>query len=132
MSKRRNLGRMRHRLTLMAVTRTQDDGGGYARADVVLANVWARITTIGALEANTYSQLQERVTHKAMIRWRDDVAQGQTAVWLPQGTVEADEPDPGDAAPDGTALYIVTAVDADPDGRPGEFMNLICREGGNL
>ena len=29
-------------------------------------------------------------------------------------------------------LYVVTVVDADPDKRPGEFMMLVCRQGGNL
>jgi len=27
---------------------------------------------------------------------------------------------------------VITAVDADPDGRPGEFMELTLRQGGNL
>jgi SPP1 family predicted phage head-tail adaptor len=115
----RNLGKMRHRLTIKAIVRTEDEGGGFARADVDLAVIWARIAIVGKLEANTYSQLQERVTHKALIRWRDDIRQGQTVVWKRTG--RADLP-----------LYVVTSVDADPDKRPGEFMELILREGGNL
>lgn len=130
MSARRNLGRMRHRLTIMGVVRVSDDGGGYERADAVLANVWGRITTVGALEANTYSQLQERVTHKALLRFRADLDQGSTVYWLNAGATEPEVA--STAAPDGLALYVVTAVDADPDGRPGEFMELTLREGGNL
>lgn len=130
MSARRNLGRMRHRLTIMTVVRVQDDGGGYARADAVSATIWGRITTVGALEANTYSQLQERVSHKALIRARSDVRQGSTLYWLAAG---ADELEVGSTdIPEGIALYVVTAVDADPDGRPGEFVELMLREGGNL
>jgi hypothetical protein len=75
---------------------------------------------VGALEANTYSQLQERATHKALIR-RAPVTQGQTVVW------ERDASQGGDLS-----LYVVSAVDADPDGRPGEFLELTLREGGNL
>lgn len=130
MSARRNLGRMRHRLTLMAVTRVQDEGGGFARADAVVANVWGRITTVGALEANTYSQLQERVTHKALIRFRTDVDQGSTVYWLNTGATEPAVA--STATPDGIALYVLTAVDADPDGRPREFLELTLRQGGNL
>lgn len=120
---------MRHRLTIMGVVRVPDEGGGYARADAVIGTVWGRITTMGALEANTYAQLQERVTHKALIRFREDVDQGSTVYWLNAG---ADEPEVAStAAPDGRALYVVTATDADPDGRPGEFLELTLREGGN-
>jgi head-tail adaptor len=130
MSAKRNLGRMRHRLTIMTVVRVPDEGGGYARADAVTGTIWARLSTVGALEANTYSQLQERVTHKALIRFRSDVDEGSTVYWLNAG---AEEPEVGStAAPDGLALYVLTAVDADPDGRPGEFMELILRQGGNL
>jgi hypothetical protein len=111
---------MRHRLTVMTVVRVQDEGGGYSREDAATSTVWARITTVGALEANTYLQLQERVTHKALIR-RAAVEQGQTVIW------ERPSSQGGDLA-----LYVVSAVDADPDGRPGEFLELTLREGGNL
>ncbi len=115
----RNLGKMRHRLAIKEIVRTEDEGGGFARADSDGDVIWARISIVGKLEANTYSQLQERVTHKAFIRWRDDIRQGQTVIWKRTGR-------------DDLPLYVVTSVDADPDRRPGEFMELILREGGNL
>lgn len=117
----RNLGKMRHQLQLQAIVRVPDSGGGYARADTPDDTVAARVDTVGALEANTYVQLQERVTHKAMIRWRSDVAQGQTVTWKRPAAHGGD-----------VDLYVVTVVDADPDKRPGEFMMLVCRQGGNL
>lgn len=121
MIRKRSLGRMRHRLKLMALTRIADEGGGNARADVELATVWARVKTMSTFEANTYAQLQQRVTHEAMIRWRSDVAQGMTAIWQRPAGHGGD-----------LSLYIVTSEDADPDGRPGEFLKLVMREGGNL
>ena len=127
---RPSLGRMSHRLAIMATVRVEDDGGGAARADTVAAIIWGHIKTIGALEANTYSQLQERVTHKAMIRSRDGIGQGSTIYWLTRGEVEPELA--STATPDGKALYVLTAVDADPDYRPGEFLELALREGGNL
>lgn len=128
--KGRSLGRMSHRLAIMTVIRTPDAGGGAARADAVAAIVWARINTVGALEANTYSQLQHRVTHKAMIRHREGIGQGSTVHWLTRG--EAEPAIGSTAAPAGKPLYVVTAVDANPDNRPGEFLELMLREGGNL
>lgn len=118
---RRKLGAMRHRLQLRTIVRTADSGGGYARADAAGAEVWARVQTVGALEASAYAQRQQRVTHKALIRWRADIAQGQTVVWKRPASHGGD-----------ASLYVVSVVDADPDHRPGEFLELALREGGNL
>lgn len=118
---RRNLGKMRHRFLIKTVTRVQDEGGGYARADTNGAEVWGRIRTVGALEANTYAQLQERVTHKAVIRWRSDLNQGSTIVWKRPASQGGN-----------LSLYVITAHDDDPDHHPGEFLALMLREGGNL
>lgn len=129
MSRRRNLGHMRHRLTIMQTVRVDDGGGGTERQDTVAATVWARIKIASAREKMAYGQLQERVTHTVMIRTRNDVDNGSTVVWLPQGTLIDAEPDDGATEqPAGTELYVLTCVDADPDGRPGEFLQLACEE----
>lgn len=126
MRPRRALGRMRHRLALMATVRNRDAGGGTARADTVIGTVAARITVASARERAAYGQLQERVAYIATIRFRSDLDQGQTVVWLPAGAADATV---GSATlPTGTALYVLTAVDADPDMRPGEFMTLALEE----
>lgn len=112
---KRNLGAMRHRLRVFAPVRSPDGGGGFIRGDSVLAEMAAQISTISATELLAYSNLQQRATHRAIIRYRDDIRQGQSAVWLhPKGDRD---------------LYILTAIDARPE-RPGEFLELICREGG--
>lgn len=130
MTARRHLGRMKHRLAIMELVRTPDTGGGFERADAVTAVVWARLRTIGVIEANTYSQLQQRVTHKAMIRTREGIGQGSTVYWINAG---ATEPEIGDeTVANAIALYVVTVTDGDPDGRRGEFLELLLREGGNL
>lgn len=126
MSRRRNLGRMRHRLTIMATVRVPDEGGGSSRADTVAGTVWARVQTASSAEKSAYGQLQERVSHIITIRHTADVDQGQTVVWLPAGA--ADPAEGSTDLPDGTALYVLSAVDADPDGRPGEFMRLACEQ----
>lgn len=124
--RKRNLGRMHHRITIMQTVRADDGGGGTTRSDVVIATVWGRVQTVTAREMEAYGQLQERVTHSIMIRYRDDVDNGQTVVWLNRGATEPSASDPEPT--DGTALYVKAAHDADPDGRPGEFMLLMCEE----
>lgn len=127
--RRRNLGRMRHRLAVMEIVRTADGGGGTARADSVASVVWARIKIASAREVQAYSKVEERVTHTAMVRAANAPEDGQTVYWLNRG---AAEPSVGSTdAPDGVPLYVITSVDADPDGRPGEFVELMLREGGN-
>lgn len=121
-------GHMRHRLTIMELARVPDGGGGTSRADVVKATVYARVTTATPRELAAYGQLQQRITHIVTIRHRDDVRQGMTVVWLKAG---AREPVAGAAIPNSTGnrvLYVLAATDADPDGRPGEFLKLACDE----
>lgn len=118
---RPRIGKLRHRLLIKTIVRTPDGGGGYARADTDGETVWARVSTAGAYEANTYAQLQQRVTHKAIIRYRSDIAQGQTVVWQRPAAHGGD-----------LSLYVESVVDADLDHRPGEFLKIMLREGGNL
>jgi len=116
---KRRLGAMRHRLLIRVIGRTGDTGGGSVRSDTDGAEIWARVQTVSANEANVYMQRQQRVTHKAFIRWRADLAQGQTVVWQ-RPTAHGGN----------VSLYVVNVTDADPDRRPGEFMELALREGG--
>ena len=127
---KRSLGRMRHRLTIMTITRVDDSGGGFARADVVQGTIPARISTASKNEQAIYSQRQQRITHEALCRFNSNVVQGATVYWLDRG---ATAPTNGTTTiPTGTALYIEAVEDADPDKRPGEFMKLLLREGGAL
>jgi SPP1 family predicted phage head-tail adaptor len=109
-------GSLRHRLTVNMIVREPDGAGGFVRADGPARPISAAVETLSASEIRAYSSLQERVTHRAIIRYRNDIDQGQNAVWHhPKRDV---------------ILYIVSAVDHRPE-RPGEWLALICREGGN-
>lgn len=109
-------GALRHRVTVKQIVRQSDGAGGFARADAGPVTFAAQVETLSANEIRAYSNLQERVTHRVIARYRTDVDQGQSAVWHhPKGDV---------------ALYIASAVDHRPE-RPGEWMALLCREGGN-
>lgn len=116
----RALGKMRHRLQIKTIARTRDAGGGYARADTDGDLVWGRVATLSAREMAVYDQLQKRITHKAIVRRNSGLVQGVTVVWQRP-----------DAHGGDMSLYIESAVDADPD-KPGEFMQLLMREGGQL
>ncbi|MDZ7824507.1 MAG: phage head closure protein [Ahrensia sp.] len=109
-------GELRHRVTVKHIVRQPDGAGGFVRLDDTLLSISARVKTFGASEGRAYMNLQERVSHRIVIRYRDDITQGQSAIWHhPKGDVD---------------LYILSAIDHRPE-RPGEWMALLCREGGN-
>jgi head-tail adaptor len=117
MARPRNLGAMRHRITLFGIVRTSDGGGGFARGDGEIGPIMASISTLSTGEQMAYANLQQRATHRLGIRWRDDIAQGQSIRWHhPKG--ERD-------------LYVLAVADARPE-HPGEWLEIIAREGGNL
>lgn len=118
MRKKRNLGAMRHKILLKNIVRTPDGGGGYARADTDnLPFVMGRVETLSVNEIAAYGRLEQRVSHRVTIRRKAEVKQGVTVVWQkPTGDI---------------SLYVATVNDPRPD-RPDEWMELICREGGNL
>lgn len=115
MAIKRNLGAMRHRLTLFGIVREPDGGGGFERSDAEIADIMGSVTLASASEQMAYANLQQRATHKIIIRFRDDARQGQRIRWQhPNAPLD---------------LYILTATDARPE-RPGEWLELMCREGG--
>lgn len=117
------LGVMRHRITIRATVRADDGGGGTSRADTNFATVWGRVEKASPKEVDTYSQLQEHVTHAIKMRSRSDVKHGQTLYRLRRG---ATEPTNGTTTePDGDAFYVISVVDDNED-RPGEFMRIMC------
>lgn len=115
--KKRNLGAMRHRIRLKNKVRNPDGAGGFERADTAGDTIQAAIETLSAREVTRYQQLQKNVTHRLTVRHRSDLKHGQTVTWL-RGT--NDEVD----------FYVEATSDPRPN-RPGEWLELICREGGN-
>lgn len=107
----RNLGRMRHRVKVMAPSRVPDSGLGVIRGDQEIAEVWASVEIISSAEIFAYQQLQQRLTHTVMVRYDDRFRQGQFIRF------------------DGRDLYIEVVIDPN---EKKEFMKLICREGGNM
>ena len=107
----RNIGGMRHRVTIKSVVREDDEYGGFARVDEPKDPMWASIEPADPNEIHVYGQLQQRVTHKIVMRYRTDVSQGVTLEH------------------DGTNYYVIGVVNPDKRKR---FLKAMCREGGLL
>lgn len=107
----RAVGRMRERVQAFKPGRVSDGALGFNRTDTPVVELWARIQTVTSREIFRYQHLEQEITHKVTIRYNEDVRQG---MWLQWGAV---------------SLYIEAV--ASPDERK-EFMEIICRKGGNL
>lgn len=68
-------GRLRHQVAIQARTRTSDGQGGATDtwATVTAGTVWAAIEPASGAEVFAAHQLQQRVTHKVTLRYRDEV-----------------------------------------------------------
>jgi len=68
--------RLRQRITFEEPVETPDGAGGYTRSFTEVATVWAEMVpyapSLGG-ERNLDRQLQEQVTHRVLIRYRDDI-----------------------------------------------------------
>lgn len=79
--------RLRHRLTLQEEVQTPDGFGGYARTWQDVADVWAEIISLAGTiksagrEILFAGQLQAEVSHRILLRYRDDVAAGMRLVF---------------------------------------------------
>lgn len=105
----RNIGGMRHVVSVKMIDRTEDGYGGFAKDNPVKDPVRASIEPATSSEQYRYSQLQQIVTHKVTMRYRTDVKEGMLL------------------GHDGRDLYIVAAYDPDQRKR---FLVCMCREGG--
>jgi SPP1 family predicted phage head-tail adaptor len=68
-----SIGALRDRLTLQALNRTGDGGGGATVMWMPVADVWASIQPITGDERLRTDAVTGRVTHKVWIRYRADV-----------------------------------------------------------
>lgn len=112
---RRDIGKMRHRVVVYAITQVDDGNGGFTRSDpspaTEIATIWADVQPISAREQQWGMKYQEVVTHRVITRYNALVLAGYPVKH------------------DNRYLYIVDIVDTD---QRKEFMTLICRDGGPL
>ena len=67
------IGRLRHRLTLEAASRTPDGGGGAVESWTTVAQLWGRIEPTGGAEIADADGLGGRITHDITLRYRAGV-----------------------------------------------------------
>jgi SPP1 family predicted phage head-tail adaptor len=101
------IGELRHRVRLQARELTGDGGGGFTESWSDLAEIWADIQPVSGNEIGLGEQLQHRISHEVMIRYRLGVQPGQRLIH------------------DGRTLYIMGIVN--PSER-NAFLTLRCEE----
>lgn len=73
-SRQRNrIGSLRQRVTIQALTKTADGIGGWTHVWADIVTVWADLFPLAGREIYSQGQVQSPVTHKCIIRFRDDV-----------------------------------------------------------
>ena len=73
MAKQPCAGDLRHRITIQSSVKTGDGGGGFTVAWSNLATVRGKIEPLRGREQLHGMQLEARVTHRILIRYRSDV-----------------------------------------------------------
>ena len=69
-------GMLKHRVTLERLVETPDLGGGLTITWNEVTTIWASIESVRAAMRNLAQQSRETVTHRIILRYRDDVASG--------------------------------------------------------
>ena len=77
----REPGALRHRLVLERPERVPDGCGGTQVTFVHAATVWAALDVGAVLRPLIADQVDERLQHRILIRFRDDVATGWQALF---------------------------------------------------
>lgn len=101
------VGALRHRVTIERPLRTAEDGGTASIAWSSVGTVFARIEAVGGREIEVADGVTGRITHKVLIRWREDV--------LPEMRIVA-----------GTRILDIRAA-LDSDGRR-RWLRCLCEE----
>lgn len=119
MTKKRlfDISKMRHRIRIYGIGRTEDGSGGFTRSDPSGADLigayWSYIRPVSARERQWGEQFTEVVTHMAWLRYNTLIKEGMTARRV---------------FGDRTVDYYVETI-YDPDNLK-EFLVLGLREGG--
>jgi len=66
-------GELRHRITLRAVTRTEDEGGGYTETPTDVGVVWAKVEPLQGTEQAAFLQTGMTAPHRFTIRYQEGV-----------------------------------------------------------
>ncbi|MEG6510095.1 phage head closure protein [Methyloligella sp. 2.7D] len=70
----RRTGALRHRLSLQALSRVSDGGGGFTESWEEVTQLWAAIRPVSGDEAPRAGRLEGRLSHVITLRYRDGVS----------------------------------------------------------
>lgn len=76
-------GRLNQRITIQALTKLEDTGGGACEDWIDFAEVWAGITPISGRQRYVAQQVEAAVDHEIEIRYRAGVVAGMRAIQGP-------------------------------------------------
>lgn len=79
-----SIGSLRHRLRLEAPVDVSDDAGGFERTYHTIANVWAKISPIGANSQFMEQRFEQSTRFRIDLRWRSDIHAGMRLVFRDQ------------------------------------------------
>ncbi len=105
------IGELRHRLSIQAEQATSDGGGGLSDPwanPVTVATVWGKVEPLTGGERLHALQIQDRLSHRIVIRYRSDVTAAMRVVFGAR------------------AFNIRAVIDT---GERGRFLELLCDEG---
>lgn len=76
-----NPGRLRHRVTFQALTRTPDAGGGATETWTDVATVWAAVEPLAGTERLRAMQVSPTLSHRIRTRYRAGITTANRAVY---------------------------------------------------
>ena len=68
-----SIGKLRYRVDLQSGTESSDGAGGCTVAHKTIAQIYADIRPSGGSEQYRQGKIQEKVTHKIFIRFREEI-----------------------------------------------------------
>ena len=89
-------GQLSHRFELEKIIETSDGMGGTTISWETVAHVWGSLSPVRARSLELAQQIDERLTHRIVIRFRDDVQSGwrfikENRLFVIKSIADADE-----------------------------------------
>lgn len=82
--KKNAIGQLRHHIQLERAVVMDDGAGGGIRSWQAITDAWARIEPIAMTHDNAERKAAQIITHRIVMRWRNDVDSSCRIVWGPR------------------------------------------------
>jgi SPP1 family predicted phage head-tail adaptor len=66
-------GNLRHRVTVLDRSEVADGHGGFTQQQTTVCEIWASVQPLGGKELNRAQQVDPRMSHRVMLRYRTDI-----------------------------------------------------------